>query len=126
MTRHDELPGPAAERGLGDFLVEAHDWLRAELLALRERLDTAPPDLGAQLRAHCRAFCAGLVEHHTGEDRGAFPALAAHFPALAPVLAELTEQHREVDRLRAEIEVLVGNTRPDAPIRRTFECGSTA
>lgn len=111
--RHDELPATA--RGLGDFLVAAHDWLRAELAALRDRLDqdtTELPDLGEQLRAHCRTFCSALTEHHTGEDDGAFPLLAQRFPALVPTLTELGEQHREVDRMQAELGELVRAHRP--------------
>ncbi|MCX2730106.1 hemerythrin domain-containing protein [Saccharopolyspora sp. NFXS83] len=124
-SRHqviDEFPANGVwARGMGDFLVEAHEWLRAELAALRDRLDRdgAVADLGEQLRAHCRTFCSALTEHHAGEDRGAFPLLAQRFPALAPALAELGEQHREVDRMQAELGELVrgyypGRSDPDA------------
>lgn len=105
--------GAGWTRGMGDFLVEAHDWLRAELAALRDRLDDdAGADLGAQLRAHCREFCSALTGHHTGEDGGAFPLLAQRFPALTPVLAVLAEEHREVDRMQTELGELVRGYRP--------------
>lgn len=106
-------------RGLGDFIVEAHDWLRAELVALRRRVDEvaagtgggaadgAAVELTRQLRAHCREFCGALEEHHTGEDRGAFPMLAQRFPALAPHLHRLGEEHVAVARLKREIADLV-------------------
>lgn len=117
-----EPPSDAAwTRGMGDFLVESHDWLRTELADLRRQVDgltgggalTRPaPDLGSQLRAHCVEFCAALQQHHTGEDMGAFPMLAERFPALAPVLATLGEEHKVVSRLREEIEQLVDDYEP--------------
>jgi deazaflavin-dependent oxidoreductase (nitroreductase family) len=110
-------------RGLGDFLVEAHDWLRAELTGLRRQVDdliaggdsplhTGTPDLGRQMRAHCLEFCAALHQHHTGEDRGGFPMLAQRFPGLAPVLAKLTEEHVVVARLQEQLRALVGSYQP--------------
>ncbi|WP_243788342.1 hemerythrin domain-containing protein [Saccharopolyspora gloriosae] len=115
-AEHESSTIPERPRGMGDFLVEAHDWLRAELAALRDRLDhdAAAADWGEQLRTHCRTFCSALTEHHTGEDGGAFPVLARRFPALAPVLAELAEEHRAVHRMQAELGDLVdGDRRPD-------------
>ncbi|AHH97146.1 nitroreductase/quinone reductase family protein [Kutzneria viridogrisea] len=91
-------------KGLGDFLVEVHAWLRKELAELRAQ---AEPGLAAQLRAHCARFCGALTQHHTGEDRGAFPMLADRFPELAPVLDELGEQHVVVARLQERIQQLV-------------------
>jgi hemerythrin-like domain-containing protein len=42
-----------------------------------------------------------LTSHHTGEDEGAFPVLAARIPELRPVLAELERDHHIVaDGLR--------------------------
>lgn len=42
-----------------------------------------------------------LTTHHTGEDEGAFPVLAARFPELRPVIAELERDHHIVaDGLR--------------------------
>ena len=95
---------PVHAGGLGDFLVEGHDWLRTELAALRIAADGPPdPDLLAQLREHCRTFCGELTRHHTGEDVGAFPMLAGRFPALASTLTALAEEHHEVARLQVQI-----------------------
>ncbi|WP_340683562.1 nitroreductase/quinone reductase family protein [Amycolatopsis coloradensis] len=100
-------------RGLGDFLVEVHDWLREELKTLRAGVDDLVAGradtlfMEKSLRAHCVSFCEALTEHHTGEDMGAFPMLAQRFPALAPVLTELGEDHVVVADLQKRIRKLV-------------------
>ncbi|MER5392328.1 nitroreductase/quinone reductase family protein [Saccharopolyspora sp. NPDC002686] len=128
MSTQDS-PGEERVRGLGDFLVEAHDWLRAELAELHRQLDEIiegnpdpdlvrpKPSLVQQLRTHCTEFCAALKQHHTGEDQGAFPMLTQQFPDLAPVLERLGEEHAVVSRLQNEIRQLVdeyvpGKTNP--------------
>jgi len=120
LHRIETVPGADRVRGLGDFIVEAHDWLRAELMALRDQVDKivdgdtesktverVPPGLSVELRTHCLTFCSALKEHHTGEDMGAFPMLARRFPALAPALAKLGEEHAVVATLQEEIRQLV-------------------
>jgi deazaflavin-dependent oxidoreductase (nitroreductase family) len=122
LTRID-APGADQARGLGDFLVESHDWLRAELGALRRRVDeliagdngalrAGTPRPGADLRRHCLEFCAALRQHHTGEDQGAFPMLAQRFPALRPVLLRLGEEHEVVARLQADLRTLIDSYEP--------------
>ncbi|MGV9411562.1 nitroreductase/quinone reductase family protein [Nocardia sp. NPDC003693] len=132
VVLHRTTPGDglARVRGLGDFIVESHDWLRTELTALRTAVralaaggtDTPPtpkPPLAHQLRTHCLDFCGALRRHHTGESHGAFPMLAQRFPGLEPVLRELAADHDTVSRLQARIEHLVetyvpGDTDPAA------------
>ena len=75
------LPRLAA---LGNQLVEIHIELREQLRSLRS------------LPAHCLAFCAAVHGHHTAEDTSVFPRLAREHPELAPVLAELERDHRQV------------------------------
>ncbi|MEU0539515.1 nitroreductase/quinone reductase family protein [Nocardia sp. NPDC005978] len=105
-------------RGLGDFIVESHDWLRAELATVRENvrelaaggtdpLRAPKPPLAQQLRTHCLDFCGALRQHHTGESFGAFPMLAQRFPGLEPVLSRLAAEHDTVSRLQSTIEHLV-------------------
>ncbi|MFI6302350.1 nitroreductase/quinone reductase family protein [Amycolatopsis thailandensis] len=100
-------------RGLGDFLVEVHEWLREELKTVRagvEDLVAGRADsltLEKSLRAHCVSFCEALTKHHTGEDMGAFPMLAQRFPALAPVLTKLGEDHVVVATSQKRIRELV-------------------
>lgn len=132
LDRLDAAPADGV-RGLGDFLVESHDWLRGELTDLRRQVDgliaggeAAPltagaPDLGTQMRAHCLDFCAALTRHHTGEDRGGFPLLAHRFPGLAPVVERLAAEHVVVARLQARLRDLVdsyGSGGTDLPALR--------
>ncbi|MFB8240783.1 nitroreductase/quinone reductase family protein [Kitasatospora purpeofusca] len=106
---------PAREvASLADKLLEVHDWLRAQLRQLRAETEAhlaggagRAPALGLQIRQHCLAFCQGLTVHHTGEDRGVFPALARSHPDLRGVLEQLAEEHRTVARLKEELVALV-------------------
>lgn len=102
-----ELHRLDAVRRMGDWLVEVHDWLRAELRDLRE-------GGSKRLSTRCSGFCAALTRHHTGEGAAIFPMLAARFPALAPALEKLGEEHVVVARLQEEIQRLVDEeTDPD-------------
>ncbi len=92
---------------LGTELRRIHDTLRADLRALRAAAATgAPPESRRTLPAHCLAFCAALTAHHTGEDAGAFPALAQRFPELEPVLEKMAEDHRWISGILARVEEL--------------------
>ncbi|GAA4639615.1 hypothetical protein GCM10023196_101910 [Actinoallomurus vinaceus] len=100
MTGREQAPagGPADRaRALGGQLIEIHQWLRAELARIREEIGAYAegdmPRSPRMLRAHCTAFCAALTRHHTSEDATAFPALAAQFPELVPVLDDLRRDH---------------------------------
>jgi hypothetical protein len=73
-------------QGFGNQLVDFHLRLREQLDVLRS---SAEAD-GTDLMTHCLAFCGALTSHHTGEDDGAFPVLAAEYPDLRPVLEELS------------------------------------
>jgi hypothetical protein len=116
--RIEAAPGRERVKGMGGWSVEVHDWLRGELQTLREQVDevadgtatttTRPqPDLAQQLRPHCLSFCTALRRHHAGEDAAVFPPIAEQFPALAPAVAQLTEQHKVVAELQDSIQALV-------------------
>lgn len=96
----------------GNQLVQVHLWLRDELDELRENVDAYLEGRGGlpqELRAHCLTFCTAIGRHHTGEDAGAFPALAAQFPELRPVLEKLEHDHEMVaDIMRRLQELLDG------------------
>jgi hemerythrin-like domain-containing protein len=96
----------------GRELVRAHDWLRAELVRVRAELDadTRPP---MSLRAHCLAFCDALTRHHGSEDAVAFPTLAGQVPELAPVLAELSQDHQLIERILRRLRDLLSAVTPE-------------
>ncbi|MGW7535837.1 nitroreductase/quinone reductase family protein [Amycolatopsis sp. NPDC054798] len=123
LHRIEPRPGEERVKGMGDWLVEVHQWLRGELRTLREQADRVAegsataivrpkPDLAQQMRTHCLSFCTALRRHHVGEDSAVFPALAEQFPALAPAIAQLAGEHRTVARLQDSIQELVDSFVP--------------
>ncbi len=93
---------------LGDELLRIHDSLRAEL----RRLQDGVREPGRPLAVDCLAFCAALTRHHTGEDAGAFPALAARFPELRPLLEKMAEDHELISGIVARIEEVAASGAP--------------
>ncbi|MEU7511205.1 hemerythrin domain-containing protein [Streptomyces sp. NPDC042898] len=94
----------------GNQLVDVHIWLREELGRLREDVDSflsGDGDRPKDLRAHCLAFCTALTRHHTAEDQGVFPVLAAAYPALRPVLDELARDHEQVEEILLRFQSLL-------------------
>lgn len=83
----------------GNQLIDSHIRLRELLTQLRDGTYA-----GVDLRTHCLTFCAVLNTHHAAEDDAGFPVLAKHYPELAPVLTELSRDHRliaeSLDRLK--------------------------
>ncbi|MFA7761433.1 hemerythrin domain-containing protein [Streptomyces sp. NPDC048723] len=110
MTSHGRL------EAFGNQLIEVHLWLREELAALRQGVDTYLADGTRlrELRTHCLTFCSALDRHHTGEDDFAFDRVAEQFPELRPVLEELRRDHRLVDDSLQRLETLVGELDRDS------------
>jgi hemerythrin-like domain-containing protein len=97
---------------LGSELIEVHESLRQSLRRLRTGLgssSSAPGKTGRSLRAHCLGFCSAVSRHHTSEDRGVFPALAAQVPELGPVLQELQRDHHLVAEILQRVEQIAGD-----------------
>ncbi len=83
----------------GRQLIDVHQWLRRELVAVRTDVEAAVLGSGPRpkdLRAHCLTFCNALGEHHSAEDDEVFPALSQQFLALRPVLELLFQDHHMV------------------------------
>ncbi|WP_019634923.1 nitroreductase/quinone reductase family protein [Actinomadura atramentaria] len=100
--------GRARARAVAEQLGAIHATLRAELADVRARLASAAagppaPDLASQLRRHCLKYCFDLQLHHTRED-GAFTEFERRFPALAPAIARLRDEHRAVEKALAAFE----------------------
>ncbi|WP_410568069.1 nitroreductase/quinone reductase family protein [Amycolatopsis sp. cmx-4-61] len=113
-----ELHRVDTARRMGDWLVEMHDWLRGELTEMRAELDCGTP---RELRLRCAGFCTALTRHHTGEANNIFPLLAERFPALAPTLAKLDEEHVVVARLQEEVQQLVAQEADPVRLRAEFD-----
>lgn len=109
------IPGPPnfAATSFGEALRTVHDAFRRELALIRAEVAAAGPRLGAQLRINCLTFCAGLHGHHTREDGGMFPALAASHPQLSPVLDRLHREHEQVAVLLADLQRVVSTETTD-------------
>lgn len=73
---------------LGTQLIETHARLLDAIDDLRD--GTVP---AGDLTSHCLAFCAAVTRHHTEEDAGLFPMLAAGHPELREVLDGLKRDH---------------------------------
>ncbi len=93
---------------MGEAIKVVHDAFRRELALIREEMSTGGgTTLGAQLRVNCLTFCAGLHNHHTGEDIGMFPVLADRHPEFAPALARLGEEHERIAELVEDLRRVV-------------------
>ncbi|MFF7163930.1 nitroreductase/quinone reductase family protein [Streptomyces sp. NPDC008086] len=93
---------------MGEAIKVVHDAFRRELALIREEMTTVGGSaLGAQLRVNCLTFCAGLHNHHTGEDIGMFPVLADRHPEFAPALARLGEEHERIAELVEDLRRVV-------------------
>ncbi|WP_181791558.1 nitroreductase family deazaflavin-dependent oxidoreductase, partial [Streptomyces phytophilus] len=101
---------PQRRRAAGEQLLRAHDGLRRELAGVLAAAEDrpaataqaperapapAPAPVLRDLRRHCLAYCTSLEDHHRAED-GALGAMARQFPDLAPAVARIREEHREV------------------------------
>lgn len=98
--------------GFGTQLLEVHAWLRDMLADLEDSVDDYFDGKGLpprDLRAHCLSFCSALTRHHSGEDKGAFPAIAEEFPELRKVLAELRSDHNQLDWLLGNLRKLLAD-----------------
>jgi hypothetical protein len=85
----------------GNQLVESHIRLRELLSALRDGTYT-----GVDLQTHCLTFCSVLTAHHAAEDGSGFPVLGKHYPALRPVLDELSRDHQQIAEVLDRLKVM--------------------
>ncbi|MFF0448931.1 nitroreductase/quinone reductase family protein [Streptomyces sp. NPDC004609] len=107
------IPGATT---FGAYLTRVHGGLRREVALIRKEIAESGPEsgtggrstaLGAQLRVNCLTLCEGLRRHHMGEDGSVFPMARERFPELAPVLARLDREHREIASILGELQRIV-------------------
>lgn len=128
-------PGPRRDRRGADAQQESHRliaWgqqLRAVHTTLRRALELArdevedsenhrlAPGATADLLVFCRGFCLALSGHHRSEDRALFPDITSRRPDLAPVIAQLRQDHSMIEHLLAGLDQAV---RTDAPAAETL------
>jgi hypothetical protein len=105
-------PDAARNRAVAAQLLTVHADLRAQLARLRDGEDAA----AGGPAVHCLAFCEALGMHHASED-AVLPAFDEAFPHLAPVLARLRAEHREVARELAALRSAAGEPGADLAAR---------
>jgi deazaflavin-dependent oxidoreductase (nitroreductase family) len=119
------LPGPPRYAGgsaaSGATLTRVHDAFRRELALIRAEVAVAGPNVGAQLRMNCLTVCAGLHNHHLGEDSVLFPLVAAQRPDLAPTLERLRVEHERIAALVAQLRDTVAGPADPALLRREVD-----
>jgi iron-sulfur cluster repair protein YtfE (RIC family) len=119
------VPGPPRFAGEdvsgGAVLTRVHDAFRRELALIRDEVAATGGSVGAQLRVNCLSLCAGLHNHHAGEDGALFPLLAARRPDLAPTLERLRVEHERIAALVEELRVTVAGSVEPVRLRREVE-----
>ncbi|WP_130014840.1 hemerythrin domain-containing protein [Serinicoccus sediminis] len=100
-----------------------HDRLREALRVTREAVDDGgpAPDATRDLLMFCRGFCAALTQHHEGEDRHLFPAIAAAHPHLGQTLRALQQDHSMIAHLLTELQHAVDHRSGPAELVRHLD-----
>ena len=100
-----------------------HDRLRDALRVTREAVvsgDRGEPAVD-DLLLFCRGFCTALTQHHAGEDRVLFPAIAAAHPQLRETLRKLEQDHSMVAYLLTGLEAVVDRDGSPAELDQHLE-----
>lgn len=104
-------------------LRSVHARLREALRATRAALDDGEPAEAAtrDLLLYCHGFCVALTEHHVGEERLLFPAIAAAHPELADTLRYLSQDHSMIDHLVGGLQAATERAAPRSEIDQHLE-----
>ena len=104
-------------------LRAVHERLRKALRVTRTALDEGAPTEQAtrDLLLFCHGFCTALTEHHVGEDRMLFPAIAAARPELGETLRRLTQDHSMIAHLIGGLEAATRRAATRAEIDQHLE-----
>jgi hypothetical protein len=93
------------------------------LVVTREALGGDESTLSAarDLLLYCRGFCVALDGHHRGEDRHLFPAIAASYPHLRPVLRALERDHSMIAHLLGGLQAAIDRSATAAELSDHLE-----
>ncbi|WHT21617.1 nitroreductase/quinone reductase family protein [Crossiella sp. CA-258035] len=105
--------GPPNAGSPGEALKLVHNAFRRELALIRTEFAKSGRTLGVQLRINCLTLCAGLHNHHTGEDMAIFPFLTDKFPEFAPTIERLRAEHVRIEQLTTELRAALDNQDAD-------------
>ena len=100
----------ARTQAWGAELQAVHRRLREALDLAREAIEDEPPANDAPARdllLYCWGFCVALDGHHRSEDAALFPRLIGQRPDLAPVVAQLRQDHSMISYLIAGLQQAV-------------------
>lgn len=104
----------------GRELRLAHETLRRHLDQIRRSLPEAgfrPVGAGSELGLFCVGFCGALSRHHRGEDGSLFPRILLEHSELAPVIAQLIDDHRVLAALLTDLERASATGSPNELVR---------
>ena len=91
---------PARLAALAVELQAVHSTLRRALQIAREAVEDGDPAAPQRdLLLYCWGFCEALDGHHRSEDAALFPRIIDVRPELAPVIANLKQDHSMIDHL---------------------------
>lgn len=107
----------------GHELRSVHARLREALRVTRAALDDGVPAEAAagDLLLYCHGFCTALTEHHVGEERLLFPAIAKAHPELAETLRYLSQDHSMIDHLVGALQAATQRAAPRSEIDQHLE-----
>lgn len=88
-------------RAWGEEMREVHRRLIAALDLARGSVEDehSADALATDPLLYCWGFCTALGGHHRSEDEALFPRLAEQHPDLAPVIAQLVQDHNMIEHL---------------------------
>lgn len=106
-----------------DELRRVHTRLRKALAVAQDAVASGAAGAPAarELLLYCHGFCVALDEHHRGEDRTLFPAIAAEHPELAPVIRALEQDHSMIAHLLGGLRQALEREAPPAELARHLD-----
>ncbi|MBA0053705.1 hemerythrin domain-containing protein [Streptomyces sp. AJS327] len=104
-------------------LRAVHDRLRHALVIAEEAVASGESAEAAtrDLLLFCHGFCTALTEHHEGEDRELFPAIAEAHPELRDTLRHLEQDHSMIAHLIAGMRSALSSSAPPGDLARHLE-----